>query len=426
MRRLSLGLAVFLAVAFARAEQADWKTRLAAAIARAVAQNPEIAGMESRIEAARHRVGQSTALPDPELELALKDFPVSDFSLSRDEMTAEMVGLRQAFPAPGKRSARKALAEAELAGAAASHDAHLVRLAAEVAEAFFTLGEIDGRIAIAQRSRDHLRRIAASVSERYGLGKGTLADVLRANLEVTATDEKLVALRGERRLTAARWNALQALPPSDPVAPAALPAEDPVAVSDAELLGEAEARSPAVEAGRADVRRAEKDLSLASLEGRPDVTASAYYAHRIDYEDLAGLGVSVSLPFIQNKRLTEFRAEKAAELSGARANLETVRNGLRRGVAEARAELDRSLEQAGLYAGSILPQAETNARAAEEAYEVGQVDFLTYSRAALDLDNYAADLVMRRAAAWRALAALQAASGLPLVPGTPVVEENHE
>jgi outer membrane protein TolC len=152
----------------------------------------------------------------------------------------------------------------------------------------------------------------------------------------------------------------------------------------------------------------------------------AYYAHRIDYESLAGLGVSVSLPFVQSKRLSERHAEKSAELSGARANLELVRNGIRRGVAEASAELDRSVEQARLYRGSILPQAETTARAAEQAYTVGQVDFLTYSRAELDLDAYAGELVVRRAAAWRALAALQTASGLALVPGTPGGEGSHE
>ncbi len=153
----------------------------------------------------------------------------------------------------------------------------------------------------------------------------------------------------------------------------------------------------------------------------------AYYAHRIDYESLAGLGVSISLPFVQRGRLADRRAEKSAELSGARANLELLRNGIRGGVAVAAAELDRAIEQARLYRGSILPQAETTAQAAEQAYTVGQVDFLTYSRAALDLESYSGELVARRAAAWRALAALQTASGLPLVPGTPGGEEgSHE
>jgi outer membrane protein TolC len=109
-------------------------------------------------------------------------------------------------------------------------------------------------------------------------------------------------------------------------------------------------------------------------------------------------------------------------LSGSRANLEMIKNDVGRGVAEAYAELDRSIEQARLYRSSILPQAETNASAAAEAYTVGQVDFLTYVRAAIDRDTYETELAMRRAAAWRAVVAIQKASGVPLVPGTPGVE----
>ncbi len=425
MRRTSLALLFAFFPAIARAGEDDWRGRLAAAIERAVSRNPEIAAMESGIEAARHRVGQSAALPDTELNLALNDFPVTDFSLSRDEMTTEMVGLQQTFPAAGKRPARRAAAEAELSGAEASHEGHRLRLAAEVADVFFTLGEIDERIAILEASRDRLRRAADSVAERYRVGKGALADVLRANLDATAAEERTVALRGERRAAAARWNSLQLLPPAAPVEAVTLPPGDPAPGSESDVATRAEEESPAIATGRADVRRAEEELSLARLDGRPDITASAYYAHRIDFESLAGVGVSLTLPFLQGGRLSERRAEKSAELSAAHANLEAAKNTIQRGIAEAWAELDRSIEQARLYRSSILPQAETNARAADEAYRVGQVDFLTFSRAGLDRDSFAAELVMRRAAAWRALAALQTASGLPVVPGTPKAGEGH-
>ena len=124
--------------------------------------------------------------------------------------------------------------------------------------------------------------------------------------------------------------------------------------------------------------------------------------------------------------MKERRAEKDAELSGSRANLAMIKNDVGRGIAEAYADLERSIEQERLYRSSILPQAETNASAAAEAYTVGQVDFLTYVRAAIDRDTYESELAMRRGAAWRAVAALQRASGIALVPGTPGAEVRHE
>ncbi len=406
-------------------DAAPWQERLRDAIARAVARNPEIADRESRIEAARHRVGQALALPDPEVEVGIQDIPPSDFSFRRDDFTMEKITASQRIPAAGKRPAQKRSAQAEFEFLSAMHGDHVVRLAADVADAFFAIADLDARMEILERTRERLRRAAASATERYRVGKGAQPDVLRANLEVTAVEERLAGLRGERRMASARFNTLQALPADTPSGPIAIPDKDPSVPPAAELLRRAEDQSPAVAAAAADVRMAQEQLGLARLERRPDLTAMAYYAHRIDFEDLVGASVSLNLPFFQPKRLKEREAERDAELSAARASLEMVKNEIRRGVEEARADLDRSLEQARLYRGSILPQAETNLAAAQEAYSVGQIDFLTYVRAALDRDMYEAELAMRRAGVWRALAALQRASGIASIEGTPEREEKH-
>lgn len=425
MRWSRLVSVILLVGAPLRADQPDFKARLSAAIARAVEKNPTIGEMEARIAAARHRVGQSTALPDPEVEVGLQDVPTAHLSLRRDDFTMEKISARQRFPGVGKRGAQRRFAEAEVASLESMHADHVVVLAAEVAAELFTLAEIDARAGILESSRERLRRAASSAVERYRVGKGAQADVLRANLETTATEERLVALRGERRMVAARFNALQGLPPPETVDPVAFSDVEPSAPAAAELLRDAESRSAAIAAAAADVRRAEEQVRLAHLERRPDWMAATYYAHRIDFEDLAGASIAVNLPFFQPKRLRERESEKEAELSGARASLEAAKNEVRRGASEAYADLERSLEQARLYRASILPQAETNLAAAQEAYTVGQVDFLTYIRAALDRDMYEGELVMRRAAAWRALAALQKASGLPLIEGTPGPGEIH-
>jgi len=417
---------VLLGVSFgARADEENWKRRLEEAVARAVAQNPSIAEMESKIAAAEQRIGQATALPDAEVEVGIENIPPSSWSLSEDEMTMEKVLARQTFPAAGKRPARKRSAEAGLDTVSAEHAAHVVRLAGEVADALFSVADLDARIAIFESSLARAGRVAASASERYRVGKGALADVLRANLASTALEERLTGLRGERRVAATRLNALQALPPDTPVAPVEIPAEEPSVASAAELIREAQDRSPAVAAASAGVRQADEEKRLALLDRRPDLTASAYYAHRVEFEDLVGATVGLNLPFLQPGRLRAREAEKEAELSGARASLAMVRNEIARGVGEAYAELERSLEQARLYRGSILPQAETSAAAAQEAYTVGQIDFLTYVTAALDLDVYESEFAVRRAGAWRAVAALQMASGMPLLPGARGEGEAH-
>ena len=425
MRWIGFGLIAVLAAPPASAEEVEWKRRLEEAVERAIAQNPSIAEMESRIGAARHRVGQAAALPDPEVEVEVQDVPPSDFSFTRDDFTMSKVTARQRFPGAGKRPARERAAEAALDSSAAMHVDHVVKIAAEVADTFFAVADLDARIEILRGSRERLKRVAESASERYRVGRGAQADVLRASLEVTAAEERLAGLTGERRVQAARLNALQALSPEAEVSRISMPDEEPSLPSAAELTAGAESRSPAIAAREAQLRVAEADLTLARLERRPDFTAMAYYANRVKFEDFVGASVALNLPFFQPKRLKEREAEREAELSGARASLEMARNEIRRDIAEGYAELERSRQQAALYRGSILPQAETNESATREAYTVGQVDFLTFVRAALDRDAYASELATRRAGIWRAVAALQIASGLPLIPGTPGAGEVH-
>jgi cobalt-zinc-cadmium efflux system outer membrane protein len=400
-------------------------SRLSAAIRRALSANPDLSAMEARIEASRQRAVQADAFPDPELEVGIKDLPVSSPSLTRDDFTMEMITVRQRLPGLGKLATRLASAAASTENAEAIHAVHAVAIAADVADAFFGIAELDRRLDILDRSRDRLKRASASATERYKVGKGAQNDVLRANLEATALEDRFLALRSERRVLSARFNALQGLAARTTV-PAigpldALPSfPDPAAVE-----RQAEEGSPAVAAARAFMRRAEEEIHLARLERRPDWMVSTYYGRRERFEDLAGAFVSFNLPFAHPRRLEAKRAEMEAELSSARADLEAMRNQIRRDVEAAAAELDRNVEQEKLYRTSILPQAEINYRAAQESYAVGQTDFATYVRAALDLDTYESEMATRSAGIGRALAALQKASGLPLIAGTPETGVTH-
>ncbi|MFN2633465.1 MAG: TolC family protein [Thermoanaerobaculia bacterium] len=430
MRLRRLATAIFAVAPFVKGQSPvadpDWSSRLQSAIRLAVARNPELSAMESRIEASRQRVAQAGSFPDPELEVGIKDIPVSSPSLTRDNFTMEMITARQSLPGRGKLATRRASAEAASENALAMHAVHAVGIAADVADAFFGIAELDMRLEILERSRQRLKTTSASAKERYEVGKAGQSDVLRANLAATALEDRLLSLRAERRVLSARWNALQALP-----ARAAVPVIGPLdpvpSIPDsAAVEREAEEKSPAVAAARATLRRSKEELRLAGLDRRPDWMVSTYYGRREKFEDLAGAFVSINLPFAHPRRLEAKRAEMAAELSSARADLEAVRNQIRRDVEAAAVELERNVEQEKLYRTTIVPQAEINFRAAQESYAVGQIDFETYVRAALDLDTYEGEIATRAAGIGRALAALQKASGLPLIAGTPSPGEPHE
>jgi outer membrane protein TolC len=420
--RLVFGVFFFAAAFSLEAQGApapDWRARLREAILRAASRNPELAAMESRIDASRHRVPQAAVLPDPEIEVGIKDIPPSNLSFSRDDFTMETVSARQRFPGAGKRAAARRVAEAELEGASAMHAQHVTEVAADVADAFFELARLDRLQEILGESRRRLEGAAKSAAEHYRAGRGSQSDVLRANLDTTALEERLLSLAAERRGQAARFNAAQGLPAGAPVEPLGPVDPEPEPGLLENVMARAERMSPALAVASAQLRKAQEELELARLERRSDLTAMAYYGRREKFEDLAGASLAITLPFVHRKRLDERRAEMEALVSAARADLEAARTRLSRDILEASAALERETAQARLYRSTILPQAEINLRAATEAYEVGRIDFATFVRAATDLDLYRSELAQRTAGIGRALASLQKASGLPLIPGTP-------
>jgi outer membrane protein, heavy metal efflux system len=67
--------------------------RLRSAIEQALARNPEIQEMELRIEAARNRIPQASALPNPTVSVGAVNVPVPSFSFGRDDMTMKMASV---------------------------------------------------------------------------------------------------------------------------------------------------------------------------------------------------------------------------------------------------------------------------------------------------------------------------------------------
>jgi outer membrane protein TolC len=174
------------------------------------------------------------------------------------------------------------------------------------------------------------------------------------------------------------------------------------------------------------VKHAEEEARLARLERRPDFTIMTSYGQRQRRDDMVGATVGFNLPFVQRRRVAARITEKEAELSRARSGLALAWLETSREAREALVTLAIEKERAGLYRDTILTQGETAARAAEEAYAVGKIDFETYVRAVLAVDENEAEAVEREIAIPRARAKLQAATGLRFYPYPLPEETTHD
>src|ERR1700675_3047034 len=87
--------------------------QLAALLAEAAANNPDIKAARRELDAARHRISPAEALDDPMLEAGVVNLPAQSLSFSREDMTMKMIGVTQRLPYPGKRALRRDLAKKE-------------------------------------------------------------------------------------------------------------------------------------------------------------------------------------------------------------------------------------------------------------------------------------------------------------------------
>lgn len=421
-----LALTGCLSAETAVAQTADpWKTRLEEAIRTAVRANPEILRMDAEIRAVRERARQADALPDPELSVGAMNVP-TDLSFTEDPMTMKTVGLSQYLPPAGMRRAARRAAEASTAAIESEHMHHVDEVAARTARAFFDIASLDAKLTIARETERLLDDDSRAANERYRVGRGAQADVLRANLEKTRLTREILAMEGERGAAAAAFNALLVRPSDAVVAPIEAVDPDEAIPERAAFLSRALSKSPILAHYDAEVVRAEEDARRARLERRPMWSLSATYGERERQDDMVSAMVGISLPFLHPVRLSSRAAEADAMIEVARAERSDAENRLRGDVEAALVRLESDARQARLYREAILPQAEINDRAAREAYAVGAIDFATLVAASVDLRMFRSDYAERLSAIGRDRADLQMAAGLPLLPGTPGREHDHE
>jgi outer membrane protein, heavy metal efflux system len=421
---LMLASQLFAGLAGAQASD-SWKARLEEAIRTAVRTNPEILRMDAEIRAVGERARQADALPDPELSVGAMNVPVN-LSFTEDPMTMKTVGLSQTLPPAGMRKSARLAAEAQARAVENEHRHHVYEVAARTARAFFELAAVDGKLAIARETEALLADDARAAEERYRVGRGAQADVLRASLEKTRLAREIAEMEGARRASQAAFNVLLARPADTAVEPIeAIDPEDSVPDRKA-FLARALSESPVLAHYDEEVESATQEARRARLERRPMWSVSATYGQRERRDDMISAMVGISLPFVHPVRLASRAAEADAMVEAARAERLDAENRLSGEIEEALARLASDAQQARLYREAILPQAEINHRAAREAYAVGSIDFATLVAAAVDLQSFRSDYAERLSAIGRDRADLQMAAGLPLLPGTPEMEHDHE
>jgi len=392
-------LMFLMAIPAAAQDAAD--PQLAALVAEAAQNNPDVQAVRREAVAARSRIAPAGALDDPMLEVGVLNLPTPSFSFRREDMTMKMIGLTQRLPYPGKRALRRDLAEKEAEAVEQNLQELVNRVRRDVKVAYFDLGLTDESLRLAERNRRVLEQFLSIAEARYGVGQSTQADVLKAQTQVSKMLEELIKLGRERPMLEAELNrAAGRGAAARAVSPGPAHARE-VSLRIDELRLIARANRPQLLAQQRMMDRSVRALDLAQKDYYPDFDVRLSYGQRdntqdMRREDMISLTVAFNLPVWRESkrepRVTEAEAMREQASAMYQARLNELDAMLRQQVAAA----EQMLKSVRLYEAALLPQARLTADASLSAYRVGRVDFFTLLDSQMTVFNaeigYAASL----------------------------------
>ncbi|HEU4353872.1 MAG TPA: TolC family protein [Burkholderiales bacterium] len=401
MKTWSCVAGIVLAAALPAAAQEPIDAQLAALLADAAQNNPDVQAARREASATRSRISPAGALDDPMLEAGVLNYPVESRSFKTEDMTMKMIGFTQRLPYPGKRALRREVAESEALTAEANLQELANRVRRDVKVAYFDLGFVDESLRLAEGNRRVLEQYLALAETRYSVGQGTQADVLKAQTQVSKMREELIKLGRERPMLESELNRAA----GRAAAPAAI-TPPPAKARDAtfeleELRAAARVNRPQLAAQQRMMDRNTRAVALARKDYYPDFDVRVSYGQRdnsadMRREDMISFTVAINLPMWRESKRdprvaeAESMREQASAMYVARLNeLDAM---LRQQVAAA----EQSLKSVRLYETGLLPQARLTADASLAAYRVGRVDFFSLLDSRMTVFNaevgYAASL----------------------------------
>lgn len=390
------------------------------AVNAALANNPQLARLRSQADALEAVPPQVGALPDPTLSLNALNFPTDTFDRDQEPMTQVQVALHQAFPFPGKRGLRRAVAEYEATAATKRVLDMQLQISADVRNAWWELFYLDRALEIVARNQVLMRDFVEIAQTKYKVGKGLQQDVLLAQLELSRLLDRELPLRGMRSASQADLNALLDRSAIQPVRlPADAPDIDlPELLDEKRLMQTALTSRPLLDVQREMTEAARARLDLAKKDYYPDFKLGAGYGlrngedpQRGDRPDFASLMFSVNLPIYFKSKQSKAVDQRSSEYFQRKHLFNETLRSVQASIARNGAQYQASRDQVSLYGTAIIPQAQQTVAAMLSAYQVNEVDFLNVLNAEITLYNAQISYWEALSDAKQALAKLAASVG---------------
>lgn len=344
-------------------------------IATALKDNPQLKAAQQKLKANQSRIKSAYGLPDPWVGLEYQNVPKGTTRFQDADM--KMYTISQEIPWPGKLSLRAKVSHSQAGLIEAEYKAKERDIIAQVKQAYYELYLNYKLIAINRENAELAKQIVKVAESKYTVGKASLAEVLKMQVEAAKLNNQLITLENKRQIAQARINTLLNRDVSTEIGIPEYQEEKPFQYSLEELYTLTKINRPELLGATSAIKQSSLNLSLTRREYFPDFMLT--YKQRFDTGDMANgwdgmFNVTVPLWFWQkqNNMVNEMQAEKEMVL----ADYKAMENMALLEVKQMYLKLDAAQRQIDLTKNSILPQAEQVLKVSQTGYAADKVEFL--------------------------------------------------
>ncbi len=341
--------------------------------------SPEIQAEAAASSAARARVPQAGALPDPEVRLEY-EYGGEGLAPGVNDDTGIGVSVFQMLPGPGKRGLREAVARAESRRAEHGVKRSLVEAVYRLRRAYADLLLARENLALLEDQRRATRDIEELTRSRYAVGLAQQSDVLRAQAEIARLEQMRHHEEGLEGSALAEINRLLARPAGATldgtprltalgVGALRVPERD-------EVISGLDGRSPALQGALAMIDEARAARDLAKKDRGADYAIEARYIHRGSLPPMATASVGIVLPIHRGRKQIQALAEAEARLLGQTRAAEAMGLRARATVEKALYDLRAAVLEAQAYSEGVLVVDALAVESALASFQAGKAPFV--------------------------------------------------
>jgi outer membrane protein, heavy metal efflux system len=412
------GGTLFLDQSPGNAPVAEEAFRLESLVGKLLQANPELQAARKRYEAALARPAQEGALPDPRITAGWvsNGWPYPVAGLGGDPTSNIGIQFAQEVPFPGKRALRNGIAQKEADSLAQSVRALEAKLIAQLKERYYDLLFNYEAVDLIRQNQELLHQMAKVAEARYSAGKGMQQDIIKAGIEVSILDNRLIALERKRLSIKAEINVLLDRPPDASLGRPAAIADLPILEPLESLRTRGLESSPLLQGQKSIIDGRQLNVQSAHKAYYPDFDLMTGYYNQGAMKPMWEFKVQFNIPLFYGKKQRSGLEEAGANLAEAQRMYRSGQQSLLFNLKDRHLAAEAAMKLMELYSKQVVPQSELALRSSLASYEGGAIDFLTVLSNFTTIREYQMNYFEQRSEYLKALSGLEELTGVPAWP----------